>query len=92
MTPVFSTLPKRRHVKVHTQGRYLISGIRPSDVAGEVWVWRSVLQSGIAILLFNLEMVVISGYQLLNKHALMFGSSNVVAQAGYCTLKQVLHF
>lgn len=50
------------------------------------------LQSGIAIHLFDLEMVVISGYQLLNKHALVFGSSNVIAQAGHCILKQVLHF
>lgn len=69
-----------------------LSGIRASDVAGEVWVWRSVLQSGIAIHLFDLEMVVISDYQLLNKHALVFGSSNVIAQAGHCILKQVLNF
>lgn len=48
------------------------------------------LQSGIAVQLFDL--VVISGYQLSNKHALIFRSSNAIAQGAHCILEVVLNF
>lgn len=96
-------MPKRHHdccfqysaqTKTHqspfTRKILKLSGIRASDVAWEVCVWRSVLQSGIAVQLFDL--VMISGYQLSNKHALMFRSSNAIAQGAHCILEVVLNF
>lgn len=82
----------KAHQSPYTRKLFKASGIRAPDVAGEVWVWRGVLQSGIAVQLLDLQVVVICGHQLLKKQTHVFGSSNVIAQAGHCLLKQVLHF